>query len=105
MPAKNFSNYLFLGEEDFLKEEEINRLKSQFLDKSSEHLNYAVFYAQDKDFDTKGISETLYSWPFLSKRRLVLLKHAEELSPKDKESIINYLKKFFESVNLALRRP
>ena len=45
MPTKELTSYLFLGEEDFLKEAELEKLKSRFLENTTRDLNYNVFYA------------------------------------------------------------
>jgi len=92
MPTNIFPAYLLLGEEDFLKEEFVNRLRAQCLDKNTEQLNYSVFYARDKDFDIEIMFDTLNTSPFLSKKRLVVLKDADELGAHFKKLIISYLK-------------
>lgn len=92
MPTKLFPSYLFLGEEDFLKEEAIEKLKAKFLDSTTKELNYSVFYSKEKDFSVNGLLDSLSTLPFLSKKRLVVLKDAEALttSPYAK-AILSYL--------------
>ena len=91
MPTQNLPNYLFLGEEDFLKEEAVKRLKSQFLDSSTHELNYSVFYAKDKNCNIRGLLDNLRTMPFLAKKRIVILKDANSLHKSDKEAILIYL--------------
>ncbi|MFC1667470.1 DNA polymerase III subunit delta, partial [Candidatus Omnitrophota bacterium] len=92
MPTKNFSSYLFLGEEDFLKKEAIEKLKSSFLDPETKVLNYSVFYAKEKNFNIKEMLDNLNTLPFLSKKRLVVLKDADSLPAAGKESVLFYLR-------------
>ncbi len=91
MPTKNISSYLFLGEEDFLKEEAIETLKIKFLDAATRDLNYSIFYAKDKNFSVKRLTDALETMPFISKKRLVILKGADSLLQADKKSILSYL--------------
>ncbi|MFH1854425.1 MAG: DNA polymerase III subunit delta [Candidatus Omnitrophota bacterium] len=97
MPAKNTPAYLFLGEEDFLKEEELNKLKRKFLTESTRELNYNVFYAKEKNFNVREMLDTLNTMPFLSKKRLVVLKDAESLLASARESTLFYLQNPRES--------
>ncbi len=92
MPTKELTSYLFLGEEDFLKNEELARLKSGFLEKASWDLNYSVFYAKEKDFKLKEMLDILNTSPFMSPKRFVILKDADSLQDSDKESVLFYLR-------------
>jgi DNA polymerase III delta subunit len=92
MPTKELTSYLFLGEEDFLKNEELTRLKSRFLEKASRDLNYSVFYAKEKDFKLKEMLDILNTSPFMSPKRFVILKDADSLQDSDKESVLFYLR-------------
>jgi len=92
MPPKELTSYLFLGEEDFLKETELAKLKSMFLEKSTRDLNYNVFYAKEKDFKLKEMLDILNTSPFMSPKRFVILKDADSLADSDKESVLFYLK-------------
>jgi len=91
MPTKELSTYLFLGEEDFLKEEAIEKLRSKFLSKGSKDLNYSVFYAKDKRRSIREMLDALNTSPILSERRFVVLKDADSLLADEKESVISYL--------------
>lgn len=102
MPTKAFPAYLFLGEEDFLKEESVEKLKSMFLSKETKDLNYSVFYGKDKDVNLKEMLDTVNTQPFLSKKRLVVLKDADSLPPAFKQSVISYLRSPKESSVLVI---
>ena len=97
MPTKIFPAYLFLGEEGFLKQEAIEKLKSTLLDKKTQDLNYNIFYAKDKNFNVSQMLDDLDTMPFLSKRRLVVLKEADSVTASAKTSILSYLEKPRES--------
>ena len=88
MPTKELTSYLFLGEEDFLKEIELKKLKSRFLENTTRDLNYNVFYAKDKDFRLKEMLDILNTAPFMSPKRFVILKDVDALSDSDKESVL-----------------
>lgn len=91
-PTKELTSYLFLGEEDFLKEAELKKMKSKFLENTTRDLNYSVFYAKDKDFKLKEMLDILNTAPFMSPKRFVILKDADSLSESDKESVLFYLR-------------
>ncbi len=97
MPTKIFPAYLLLGEEDFLKEEAVEKLKAKFLSSQTKDLNYSVFYAREKDFNLKEMLEGLNTLPFLSKKRVVVLKDADSLAAPQKESVLFYLRNPRES--------
>ncbi len=91
MPTRDLTSYLFLGEEDFLKEMELGKLKARFLENATKDLNYSVFYAKDKDFKAKGLLDLLNTAPFMSPRRFVILKDTDSLPESDKASVLFYL--------------
>jgi DNA polymerase III subunit delta len=92
MPPKIFPAYLFLGEEDFLKEEEIDRLKSGSLSGNTRELNRSVFYAGEKNFNIKEMLDALNTLPFLSEKRFVVLKDPDSMTAAAKESVLSYLR-------------
>lgn len=92
MPTRHHPSYLFLGEEDFLKEEAIEKLKKTCLDSRTIDLNYGVFSAKGNDFEIKEVFDALNTLPFLSKRRLVILKNADSLSAQEKDAVLSYLR-------------
>lgn len=92
MPTAQPSNYLILGDEDFLKEEALKEITSKFLEPATKDLNYSVFHAKDKDFDIKEMLDVLNTAPFIARRRIVILKDADMLHQAGKDSVILYLK-------------
>jgi DNA polymerase-3 subunit delta len=93
MPSKEFPAYLFLGEEDFLKDQKIKEMKAQYLSPATISLNYSAFYTRDKDFDIKEMLDNLNTMPFMSNKRMVVLKDVDSLPDSGKESVLLYLKK------------
>ena len=92
MPTKIFPAYLFLGEEDFLKEEAIEKLKSRLFETNTRAFVYSIFYGREKDFSIHGLLDSLNTVPFLSKKRLVILKDADLLLAGQNKFVISYLK-------------
>ncbi len=80
--------YLFSGEEDFLQEEVLKKLKAYLLSSETADLNYQLFYGRE----AKGgeITETASTLPFTSEKRLVVVKEADRLGVSDKEEVIRY---------------
>ena len=105
MPTKILPAYLFLGEEDFLKEEAIDKLKAAFLCTQTKELNYSVFYAKDKNFNLSEMLNSLDTLPFLSKKRLVVLKGADSLPASLRPHILSYLRNPKESSIFVIESP
>lgn len=82
--------YLLAGSEQFLKEENLARIKSTFLDKESEDFNFNIFYASLAQ--TKEILECVRTLPFLGRKRVVLVRQVEDFSISDKKLILSYVR-------------
>ncbi len=83
--------FLLLGDEQFLKDEEVARIKARYLKKETFDLNYNVFYAKDKELDIKLVLDALNTLPFLSEKRVVIIRDVDELAQFQKELLISYL--------------
>lgn len=79
---------LFAGEEEFLKEQELNRIKLELFKQNQVNLNYDLFYGREADGEK--IIECVNTRPLLSPRRLVVIKDVEQLTNFNKELILNY---------------
>lgn len=66
--GKEYGVYLFEGEETFFFRRGVSLLKDKFL--SEADLNFASFSGED----TEGILSSLASFPFMSKKRITLVK-------------------------------
>ena len=93
------SSYLFIGEETFLIEEQLSSARTLMGEGGS--MNYACYPAQEIH-RIEEIVALCNTWPFLSDRRLVVIRNADKLAQKDHDSIISYLKNPFEHTVLIL---
>ncbi len=80
--------YLFSGEENYLKEEAIKKIKDIIVNPNLAEFNYEVLYGKDIDIST--IINKAQTLPLMAKRRLMVIKDVEQL--KHKENLISYLK-------------
>lgn len=81
--------YLFNGEEGWLKNDIITRMKRVILgDIKKENINFTLFYGDD--FNATLFLTTCNTIPFLNERRLVLVRNAHLLKEEQKKSIIMY---------------
>ena len=85
------SVYLFVGEEDHLKEKALRALKGSLLGEGTAELNYNVFYGNDSS--AKEILDCAMTLPFLGERRLVVVKRADKLKQDDKKLLAAYTAK------------
>lgn len=100
MVAKDALVYLFDGEEDFLKEEALGRLERELLSEETRDLNIASFRGQDAD--GAAITNQLRTSPFLSPKKLIILKDAQRLAPSTRDSLISYIKNPSKSTCLLI---
>ena len=80
--------YLFLGKENYLKENILKKLLDKLITPTSRELNYKVFYGEKLPLNE--IINDLQILPFISKYKLVVIKEAEKISKEDEEKLINY---------------
>lgn len=90
---------LLIGEETFLIEEHLSALKALQGDGSS--MNRAVYHAQEIHRMDEVI-ELCNTWPFLSDRRIVVIRDAHKLALKDIEILVAYLKNPCETTTLVI---
>ena len=75
--------YIFAGTELFLKRQVEELLKTLLFANSSSEFNQDIFYAQEVSLDK--VLDTLRTQPFLSEKRLVILKNADKFSLHEKK--------------------
>ncbi len=86
------SVFLFIGNEDYLKESAIKDLTSSLLpNNSSRDLDYKVFYGGEAS--AKDILDYATTFPFLDAKKLIVIKNFERLSVDDKSRLVAYIKK------------
>ncbi|MCK4463941.1 MAG: DNA polymerase III subunit delta [Candidatus Omnitrophica bacterium] len=93
-------NYLFIGQESYLKEEAIDNLKSKLLSRDFRELNFNIYYAGVDNI--KDILSGANTLPFAAKFRIIVIKDIDKLPSKDRETLLGYLKKPAEQTTLIL---
>jgi len=81
-------NYLVTGDDTYIREKEILKIKEKFLEASFGSLNYAVYSGTNID-DSLDLLRTI---PFLSSKRIALIQDAHQISAVSAEKIEKYLK-------------
>lgn len=95
-----FPVYIFKGNEKYLKKEALDKLKRALLKKGSEALNFNI-YDLGK-CDPREILDTLRSAPFMSEKRIVVLRDIGSCSERDRGLIIDYAKKPYQKSCLII---
>lgn len=92
--------YLFIGEEELLKEEALNKLKKQCLpsdNESSFAFNYISF--DGESVTSKQVIAEAQQLPFMSAKRLIIVKDAGHLID---ETLLDYIQNPVDTACLAL---
>lgn len=91
---------LYIGDDRYSKEKAIRDLGSSLLDRSSRQFDYKIFYGQDADPDE--VVSHIATFPFMARKRLVVIKDFERSSRELKSRLIAYIKKPAKSACLVL---
>lgn len=95
MPA-----YLFLGVEEYLMNEGVEKLKSKYIEPSLESLNYSIIEGKESNIDTLiNACETL---PFMSSKKIVILKDISGLLEKESKESEEELYKYLDDLGSYL---
>ncbi|MFQ6066582.1 MAG: DNA polymerase III subunit delta [bacterium] len=81
--------YLFEGEEDYLKEEALKKLKERIILPDYQDFNYEKLSALN--VDASQIIESVSTLPFKGKYRLVVVDGVDKWSEKDQRTLAGYL--------------
>ena len=101
MVSSRSSVYLFVGDNEYLKEKAIADLKSAILKGSSgDDLDYKVFHGAEVDF--REVLDSVATIPFLSAKKLVVIKNIEDLNDENLGRLIACIKKSSKSTVLVL---
>lgn len=97
LPLKK--TYLFIGEETFLIEEQLSAIRSLLGDSGS--MNTATYHASEIHHidEVIGLCNTL---PFLSDRRLIVMRNVHKLLARDLDQVIDYLVNPCDTTTLVL---
>ena len=96
-----FPFYLFYGENEFLLERVLNRVRETLIPEGARGLNVQIFYGGNGDkVDPGEIVDTARTLPFMSQKRLVIVRRTEGIAPTALEGLIPYLGEPVESTCL-----
>lgn len=82
-------NYLIIGDDDFLREKEIAKIKDKSLTPQESELNFSVYSYED----LASVMDALGTAPFLAEKRVVLLRNVQDLDAKGLNTLVSYLEK------------
>lgn len=82
--------YLFIGEDSLSKNIKINQLKQELFAKDIEQFNLDILYA--KDLTLTSLQERLLCLPVKAKKRLVIIKNAQNLKDDIRAFILQVAK-------------
>jgi DNA polymerase-3 subunit delta len=81
--------YLFFGPNEFYLERVHRRIREAFLPESIRDFNLGLFYGDESD--PGNIIDAARSFPFMSERRLIIVRRTEAFSAGDLERFLPYL--------------
>ncbi len=94
------STYLFVGEEEYLMNEAIDVLKVKYIESSLETLNYSIIDGKEASLDMViNACETL---PFMSSKKIVLLRDITALLDKEPSGAEDVLYKYLDNLGSYL---
>lgn len=89
--------YFFTGDEEYLMYETIEIFKQKYIDKSLEAINYIIIDGKDKNFDSiLNACETL---PFISPKKLVLIKDISEIIENAEDNFPDIMSSYLEGLD------
>lgn len=92
MVNRTASVILFIGTENYLKEEAVRKLKEALLGGGpAQELDYKIFYGSESS--AMEILDYAVTFPFSAAKKLVVIKDVERLSQEDKARLVAYIKK------------
>lgn len=88
--STNLPVYIFKGDEKYLKKEAVENFKKALLGTGSEAFNFNIYDAGKCDL--KEVVSILRSAPFISGKRLIVLRDAASASIDEKNMLLEYAK-------------
>jgi len=98
--GKIASAYLFDGEELYLKNKVLKRIKKEFISPKYEDFNYEII--SGKNASTAQIGDSLITLPLKGAKRLVVIEEAEKLSSANQKLLLEYLAKKTDSTTCLI---
>jgi DNA polymerase-3 subunit delta len=100
-PQDIYPVYLLYGPEDFLIEEEIQKLLNQTLSPKERGLNLHLF--RGEEHSSQEIVQAAQTLPMFSQYRFVLINEADRMDEEKAETVMEYIQKPSPSTCLVLR--
>ncbi len=100
MKNKSYPVYFLYGPEDYLIEEEIQKLLDQTLCQKERGFNLHLFNGEEHS--SQDIVQTAQTLPMFSQYRFVLVREADRMDDEKIESLMEYIKKPSPTTRLAL---
>jgi DNA polymerase-3 subunit delta len=98
--AEIYPIYFFYGPEDYLIEEEIQKLLDQTLSQKERGLNLHLFSGEEHT--GKEIVQTAQTIPMFSRYRFVLVSEADRMNEEEMEELLRYIKNASPTTCLVL---
>ncbi len=95
--------YLFSGEEEYLKEDALRRIKETLIKPEFSQFNYDLL--SGKEISGRDLLNKLLTLPVGEGKRLIVIRDAQKLNPSVKERVIEYLKNPSQTSCLILWAP
>ena len=92
--------YLFVGQDIPSKEQQLQKIKEEILSRDTAEFNQDTLYA--KELDLKHLQERLLFFPFKEKKRILVIKGAQNLKDGLKAFLCAYVKKPLAEIVLVL---
>ncbi len=92
--------YLFIGQDALSKDIRVQKIKQGLFPREMEAFNYDVLHGEEVTL--QELQERLLSMPVKARKRMVLVKNAQELKEDAKEFLIRYAGKEDPGVELVL---
>ncbi|MCM8766313.1 MAG: DNA polymerase III subunit delta [Candidatus Omnitrophica bacterium] len=90
--------FFFLGEEDLLKREAIERLRNSY----GEKVAYYSFSPLEEGFSMEEVMRLARTTHLFSPHQVMVIKDIEKITPPDREMLISYLRNPAQSTDLIL---
>lgn len=82
--------FLFVGQDNLSKDIRLKKIKEEFLPKGVEDFNLDTLYA--RELDLKALQERFLSLPIKGKKRIIVIKDAQDLKEESQEFIRDFVK-------------
>lgn len=88
--SPTFNIYFLYGPEDYLIEEEIQRLLNQFL--SPKERGFNLHHFNGEDHSGRQIAQTAQTLPMFSQYRLIIVRRADQFDEENMEALMPYIR-------------